>query len=152
MQKAGSWLRRLHWGGAYRGGGQRRVELAGEAFLIGLDLAGEAVDSESINLNSWATLIDHLGERIADAGAELKAVAAKSECVQEVLGRAAPAHHREHVGEIAFDPRPHPNDLRVRKHRHHARHMPKPKQNLGRWHRRAVARPVSRAARIETDD
>lgn len=66
-------------------GGRRKrcIELTCEAFLIRLDGFGETVDCEGLDWNFGRAVVDHLGERITDAGAELKAVAAEAERVQK---------------------------------------------------------------------
>ena len=64
---------------------ERRIELAGQAFRVRLDLAGKAADREGIDWNVRFPLVNHLGEGVADAGLSWESAPAEPVCVQQVF-------------------------------------------------------------------
>jgi hypothetical protein len=79
-------------------------------------------------------------------------VPAEAISVQQIFRGEAPSHHGKQVRQVAFNPRPHPNDLHIGEHRNHACHVSQSEQDLRRRHWRAVAHAVGRAAWVKAND
>src|SRR5471030_99145 len=84
---------------------------------------GEPTDRERLNRSTGAAGADQFGHHVADAGAELEAVAAEAERVEQAVDRTAWAHDRQGIRQVTFDTAPDPDDVQVADARQQTAHL-----------------------------